>query len=99
MTCRFSEDGKLVVCGGFNKRSCHYFSKNYRMVLFCDSLWYGPSLVKKLIRKKYERIDLFKARVKRKLGFTPLTYRGWWRVTALPQLRDLKKEKRRAKVQ
>lgn len=93
MGCAFSEDGKLVVCGGFRRKSAYYFTKNYRMVLFCESLWYEPSLVKKLKRKKFERIDLFVARARRVLGFMPLTFRGWWRVTALPQLRDIKKEK------
>ena len=92
MTCRFSEDGKLVVCGGFGKRKAHYFTKSYRAVLFCDSLWYEPHLVSNLKRKKFERIDLFIARVKKKLGFKPLTFRGWWRVTAIPQFRELKRK-------
>lgn len=89
MTCRFSTDGKLVVCGARDSKRGYYFTKNFREVLYCDSLWYGPSLVKKLRRKKYERIDLFKARVLKKLGFMPLTHRGWWRVVAAPQIRDM----------
>ena len=89
MTCLISDDGKLGVCGGFRKRKAYYFTKDYRQVLFCDSLWYEPNLVKKLVRKKHERIDLFKARVKKTLGFLPMTFRGWWRVTAVPQLKAL----------
>lgn len=83
----------MVVCGGFRKKAYHYFSKSYRTVLFCDSLWYEPNLVSKLKRKKFERIDLFKARVLKKLGFMPRTFRGWWQFVAVPQLRSLKKEK------
>lgn len=98
MTCLRSTDGKTYVCGGFRKKNCHYFTKSYRAVLFCDSLWYEPNLVSNLKRKKFERIDLFMARVKRKLGFMPLTFRGWWRVVALPQLKEIGKERERGEV-
>jgi len=90
MTCLASKDGKLVVCGGFRRRECYYFTRNRRAVLFSDSLWYEPNLVLK--RKKYERIDYFEIRVKKKLGFLPMTFRGWWRVTALPMIRAMKKD-------
>lgn len=93
MTCLKSEDGKMYVCGGLRRRSCHYFDKTRRYVLFCDSLWYGPNLVSKLKRKKFGRIDLFEARVVKKLGFLPRTYRGWWQFVAVPQLKDLKEKK------
>jgi hypothetical protein len=87
MTCRISEDGTLAVCGGGRRRQFYHFSKNRRAVFYCDSLWYEPNLILK--RKKHERIDLFERRVKAKLKFLPMTFRGWWRVTAVPQLRAL----------
>jgi hypothetical protein len=94
MTCLRSTDGKMYVCGGFRKKNCHYFTKDYRVVLFCDSLWYGPNLVGKLKRKKFERIDLFKTRAEKKLGFMPLTQRGWWRVIAMPQIRAMEEDRK-----
>jgi hypothetical protein len=95
MACHFSTDGKLVICGGGRKRG-YYFSRGYREVLYCDSLWYEPNLVKNLRRKKFERIDLFVARAIRKLKFRPLTFRGWWRVIAVPMMRAMDKDKKGA---
>lgn len=95
VTCRFSEDRKLVVCGGGNRRQYHYFTKKCGAVLFCDSLWYEPHLVEKLRRNGSERIDLFRARVKKKLGFMPLTFRGWWRTVALPQIKQMKADNKK----
>jgi len=92
MTCL--RDGNLTICGGFRKRNCYYFSENFKEVLFCDSLWYGPNLVGKLKRKKYERIDLFKARVLEKLGFMPRTHRGWWRFIAMPQIKAMNEDRK-----
>jgi len=89
MTCLISEDRSMAICGGFRGRKYHFFTKKRTAVLFCDSLWYEPNLVKKLKRKKNERIDYFVARVKKVLGFMPFTYRGWWKVVALPQLKAL----------
>ena len=79
----------MAICGGFRGRKYHFFTKKRTAVFFCDSLWYEPNLVKKLKRKKHERIDYFVARVKQVLGFMPFTYRGWWRVVAVPQLKAL----------
>jgi len=85
MVCMISEDGNLSVCGGMRGRKFYFFTKNWGTCLFCDSLWYEPNLVAK--RKTHERIDLFIARVTRKLGFRPRTMAGWWQFVAVPQLK------------
>jgi len=92
MTCLISEDGKLAVCGGDRRRKFYYFDPKCKWVLFCNSLWYEPNLAKNLKRKKFERIDLFVARATKKLGFRPLTFRGWWRVVAVPMIRAMEKD-------
>lgn len=94
MTCQISRQFEgVAVCGGFRQRKYHYFTKKRDAVLFSDSLWYEPNLVSKLKRKKNERIDYFEARVKKKLGFLPMTFRGWWKVVAVPQFRAMEQER------
>lgn len=88
MTCLRSADGKLAVCGGFRKRTCYYFTRNRRAVLFCDSLWYEPNLVLK--REKGERLDRFKVRVKKKLGFLPQGFENYRRYVSKPMMRAIK---------
>lgn len=94
MGCQYSDDRKLVVCGGGHTRQHYFFTKDRRYVLKCNSLWYEPTTVMK--RKKFARIDLFEAQVKRKLGFLPMTYRGWWRTFAVPELREITGKKETA---
>lgn len=93
MTCLVSKDGKMAVCGGFNRRKFYFFDKRYRYVLFTDSLWYGP--VVKESRKKHERIDFFQNRVAKKLGFKPQDFKSWWIKVADPQLRAERRMERK----
>lgn len=88
MPCLISTDGKLAVCGGFNRRKYHFFTKRRRAVMFLESLWYEPSLV--LEAKRGENNKCFERRVMKKLKFLPKTYESWWRTVAVPQLRNLK---------
>ena len=94
MTCLISDDKKLVVCGGFRGQQYHYFTKSYRHVVFANSLWYSPNLVSNLKRKKHERIDLFKKRVKKKLGFMPQAFVTYRRKVLRPMMdQEMKLEK------
>lgn len=85
MPCAISEDGKLVICLRDNKRITHYFTDDMRLAVHHDNLWYDPDVVAK--RKKHERIDYFRKRVKKKLGFMPVKYETWWKKFALPRLK------------
>ena len=87
MVCRITKDGKMAVCGGA-RRGDYYFTKNMRYALRSDSLWYDPVIV--ATRKKYGRIDLFRARVRKKLGFMPRRFETWWRKRVIPELEATK---------
>ena len=85
MPCLVS--GNLTICGGFKRRSCHFFTKDRHAVLFCDSLWYEPAVIVKAKRGESDRH--FEARARKELKFKPKTYRGWWRTVAVPQLKKI----------
>ena len=92
MTCRISTDGKLAVCGGPRGKEYYYFTRNYRYILFSNSCWYEPNLILK--RKRFERIDLFKKRAKKKLGFIPGAFSTFKKKVLKPMLAREMKEVR-----
>ena len=85
MACRIA--GGIAVCGPTGRKEEFYFCKDQRYVLQCDSMWYEPRV--RARRKKYERIDYFRRRVKKKLGFMPWAFSTWWRRVARPYLQQL----------